>query len=157
MITAKTTVEGVGELFQLIKEIKQQATNNPELMQKASSKISARIKQEINLQWKYHATEHPTGRNLSQSVFAAVRSGNSAIVSSTSPYAVAVEYGTKPHYLNNGKPVLVKSIVRGRGLQEWKMVKHKGSKGRHYFQKGFKRFIEKDADKLLTEMSKKIK
>ena len=156
MISTTVQVRNLGVVKQLITYVKS-LDKDPEFVKEAVKKISSDVKSEINLHWKYHGVNHDKDEGLSKSIYWVVRSKNRGIVTTANPIAVFVERGTKAHLLANGKPVMVKSIVRGSGLQEWKMVVHKGSKPKQYFQKGLEVFYKHHLNKIVEKKLKKLR
>lgn len=149
------TEKGWDELSNTLLADVRSVTDNQKLVEESARKVANRVKQMINLGWRWH---HPTHRGaLSKSIFHSLVSKHEAVVGSKSPYALAVFEGTRPHLLNGGKPVRITTYKRGKGLITYWAVTHKGSEPHNYLEKGLEVFWKRDLEKIMSKYLKKFR
>ncbi len=129
---------------------------NPEVVNKTLKAAKRRLKQAINLHWKWHSVNDAGG--LSKSIFAVRTGKRSGMVGSNSPKAAFVFNGVSPHYLSrSGHAVLVKSIKRGVGKVEFWAKQHHGSKPAPYLEQAMSMFEKHDFERIFGKEINKIR
>ncbi len=129
---------------------------DPEIVNETLEALKKRLKQAINLHWKWHSVDDAGG--LSKSIFAVRTGKRSGVVGSNSPKAAFVFNGVRPHLLSKSvRPVLVKSIKRGVGKVEFWAKQHHGSQPAPYAEQAASMFEKHDFERIFEKKLNNIR